>query len=325
VILVVNPNPALDRVAVVRYRARATLRTQRFFVWPGGSGVHAGHVAHRLGASVVVVGFAAGATGGRLREVVEAAGIRGDWVAARGETRQTLSLLDADAGNLCDVVEPGPEVDLAGVGELEATVLGHLSDASIVIVSGSLPAGCPRGLPAWVIGQAGNRGLPTVVDLEGAVLEEAVAAGPWMIKPSYEEIARRLGHDPDASELLATCRVWHERGARNVCVSLGSLGLLWHSADGSRHLSAPVVPAWNTIGCGDTLVGATAATYETTGDLEHALRTGVAAAAANLALDAPGDCDPSVVDNLLPQVIVRQIDRASLAALLATNAPTAAS
>ena len=102
-----------------------------------------------------------------------------------------------------------------------------------------------------------------------------------------------------------------------MCVSLAEHGLLWVSDEAPDHLAAPAVAAFNSIGCGDTLVGATAATYERVGDVATALRAGVAAATANLGHDAPGHCEPHEVDALAPLVTDELIDEQGIERLLA--------
>ena len=315
-ILVVNPNPALDRVAVVRFRPRATLRTERSFIWPGGSGIHAGHVAKVLGADVEVVGFQAGATGRQLEHHVRLHGLEGEWIAATGETRQTFSLLDLDAGNVCDVVEPGPQVDASAVARFEAAVRTRLAGASVVVLSGSLPDGCPEDLLVRIAEAARQLDVRVIADLQGAALESTAAAAPWMIKPSLEEITQLLEHAPEGTELMDRLHGWRDLGVGHVCLSMGERGLVWLSRDGLRHLLAPRVVAFNSIGCGDTLVGATAAAWERSGDVAAALREGVAAATDNLRHDAPGHCDPAEVAQLIPLIQDRPIDAQDLQELL---------
>src|SRR3954454_4955053 len=153
-LLVINPNMALDRVAVTRFREGTTLRPIRFSLWAGGSGTHAAYVARLLGAEVCVVGFVGGHTGALLREQVTAQEIRSDLVEIAGETRQTFSLLDEERGSICDVAEYGPVVSAEDVRRLEGVAARRIPEARMVIVSGSLPEGCPAELPAKLVATA---------------------------------------------------------------------------------------------------------------------------------------------------------------------------
>lgn len=94
-ILVVNPNPAVDKVAVVDFIAGSTLRPRRVFEWPGGSGLHAGHVARRLGCEVEVVAPVGGLQGERFARLVREHGMKLWAVPVESETPGTYSVLDA--------------------------------------------------------------------------------------------------------------------------------------------------------------------------------------------------------------------------------------
>ncbi|MBA3416344.1 MAG: hexose kinase, partial [Chloroflexia bacterium] len=307
-ILVVNPNPAVDRVAVVDYREGASLRPARFSLWAGGSGVHAAYVAHLLGGEVLVQGFIGGHSGARFRELVTAQGLAADLVEIDGETRGTYSLLDRERGDLCNVAEPGPAVTGPEERALEERVLRRLPDADLMIVSGSVPPGCAIDFPARLVAAAHRADVPCIADLAGDALLAAIPSRPWLIKPSRVEIGELLGIvtvELDAIVPLAT--EWLAAGVANACVSLDAEGLLWASGEGVRHISAPRVPSYNSIGCGDTLVGALAVRYAQTSDLAGSLRAGVAAAAANIAYDAPGYCTAADIDRLLPGVHMQQL------------------
>jgi tagatose 6-phosphate kinase len=138
-----------------------------------------------------------------------------------------------------------------------------------------------------------------------------------MIKPSLEELETELGRRADAAELLERGEAWLAAGVQHVCISLGSGGVLWLSTAGTNLVTihAPTVP-YNSIGCGDTLVGATGAAYLAAHDTEAALRYGVAAATANLRYDQPGHCTTDDVRNLLPATHIDPITEAGIKELL---------
>lgn len=305
-ILVVNPNPAVDRVAVVDFQEKAALRPIRFSLWAGGSGVHAAYVAHLLGADVLVQGVAGGHSGARFRKLLQAQGLRAELVDIQGETRGTYSLLDAERGEICNVPEPGPFITPAEEHALEQLVLARLPEAEMLIVSGSVPPGCSRDLPARLVAAADASGVPCIADLAGDVLRAALPTRPWLIKPSRDEFAEIVAtSELDLDTIVSLAGEWVRAGVANVCASLGAQGLLWISRAGAWHIAAPQVTPYNTIGCGDTLVGAVAATYTQTHDLAAALRGGVAAAAANIAYDAPGFSTAADIERLLPRTAMQ--------------------
>jgi ribokinase len=76
------------------------------------------------------------------------------------------------------------------------------------------------------------------------------------------------------------------RGPKAVLLSLGAEGLVWADADSVRHSPARKVVAVDTVGAGDTLVGALVMALAEGQAVDHALR--FAQAAAAIAVSRPG-------------------------------------
>ena len=316
-ILVVNPNPAVDKVAVVDFAPGVTLRPSRVFEWPGGSGVHAAHVASVLGADVHVVCPVGGLQGERFLNLARAAGLQVTPVRVEIETRGTFSLLDAARGNICDVADPGVAHPGVAADELLAHVEALLPGADLVVVSGSVPPGWRVDLPAQVVRLADAAGVQTMADLTGGALRQCIPAQPWLVKPSLEELRRDGVVGPSPEDVLAIAERWLSQGVQNVCLSLAGFGLLWISGEGVRRVATAPRRVSNTIGSGATLVGAVAARTRQGWSLQDALRWGVAAATANLDRDEPGHCDPALVEAIYPDTYVEAADPELLRRVLA--------
>jgi 1-phosphofructokinase family hexose kinase len=286
---------------VTNFVPRSTLRPLRSYLWPGGSGTHAALVAEMLGQETLLVGFSGGHTGARLREVLAEHHLHADLIQIADETRETFSLLDIGDGNVCDVAEAGPAVSADEVGRLAALAHQRLVQTRLLLLAGSLPPGCPRSFYTDLLHAARERGIPVLADLAGEPLRDAVQRGVWMVKPSLDELREIVGPVSDAEALALAC-AWHQRGVENVCISLGARGVWWVSPSGAYRLTVPAGPAYNTIGCGDAMVGAVAARFLQSGSVREAMRAGVAAATANLTYDAPGYCTRADLERLLPSV-----------------------
>lgn len=317
-LLVVNPNPAIDRVSVVDFRRGSTIRPLQYLEWPGGSGVHAAHVAHRLGAEAEIVALLGGQYGAKFLALAAGHGLIVHAVDSGTETRGTYSIVDRVDGNVCDIAEPGQHHDPVGAMHLLAAVEAASADAGLAVVSGSVPLGIAPSVHADSIRLLKARGVRAIADLTGAPLALAIDAQPWMIKPSLEELQRDGVVSTDGRQAFDAARSWLDRGVDHVCVSLAAQGVLWVSAEGCRRLWLPADGApFNTIGAGDTLVGATAAAILQDLDVASALRQGVAAATANLSHIEPGDCTRDEVASLIESVETEDVDVHSFAALLA--------
>ena len=322
-VLCVNPNPAIDRVAVVDFVRGGTLRPLRSFEWPGGSGVHAAHVAHRLGAPAEVIVIVGGDYGKRFVQLATSHGIVVHPVWNSGETRTTYTLLDVAEGNVCDVAEFG---GVADEGVLEAVLaefdrqVGH---ASICVLSVSLLKGLPHDLYGQMVTIAERRNVPVIVDATGEALLSTTQTPVFLLKASLEELVRDhvLLDEGSASEVMSQVSRWLAGGVRNVCLSLGSAGVLWASPQSTILVSAEPAEPFNTVGCGDALVGAVSAAIHQGLALGEAMEWGVAAATANLAYDAPGDCTVEDVRRLLPSIRSEIADDSAITRAVAASRP----
>lgn len=319
-VIVVNTNPAVDRISVVRFKRGHTLRPVRFKIWPGGSGVHAGHVAAELGSEVLVMGFAGGHSGAMLSDLLKSHGLQHELFLASGETRGTYSLIDIEHGNVCDIAEYGPMVSDRQVNELVAAYQRALKRATFVIVSGSNPAGCPAELDVAAVTFAKRVGVPVLADVAGDLLGSVVKAGVWCVKPSLEELELAEGRKLNGEELFTLSQTWRSYGVEHVCISLGRAGVFWESEAGTYRIGVRGTRScYNTIGSGDAFAGGFAASYEREGVIEKAIRVGVSAATANLAYDEPGHCTREDVGRILPMTFVEPVSAQALDNRLQAN------
>ena len=110
--------------------------------------------------------------------------------------------------------------------------------------------------------------MPAIADLATReVLIPAIEAGAWLIKPSRQEVAELLGVDRvSPANSLSQARSWLAVGA--ACLHFAGCRGSALGLRAGRHTLCPTpVRPYNSIGSGDTLVGALAATYVRTGDL----------------------------------------------------------
>lgn len=99
-----------------------------------------------------------------------------------------------------------------------------------------------------------------------------------------QALVTTLGGGAADAESLA--RALRAQGPAAVLVSLGSEGLCWVDAEGSRRVPARMVKAVDTVGAGDTLVGALVTALAEGRPIAGALA--FAQAAASLAVSRPG-------------------------------------
>src|SRR3954449_6293031 len=193
-------NASIDKVAAVdRLGAGEIHRPQLLSAVAGGKPINVARAASRLGLAVVVVPVVAGNMGSWLEASLASERISARPVRVAGETRTCLSILDRSSGALTELYEAGPALDADGWSAIEHAVAAELAsagDASVVVLSGSLPPGAPVDGYARIVALAAESGARTAVDADGDLLARAVAAGPWLAKGNADEAARATGLPP---------------------------------------------------------------------------------------------------------------------------------
>ncbi|TXQ07628.1 1-phosphofructokinase family hexose kinase, partial [Escherichia coli] len=124
-----------------------------------------------------------------------------------------------------------------------------------MVSSGSLPPETPEHLCASVVDIAVAAGKPVIVDVSGAQLRRAVAAGASAVKPNRHGLCDVMGgSDPlDAARRLAAL------GRGTVFASLDVEGMLAVLPDGRAwHARLDHVLEGNPTGAGDAAVAAIA-------------------------------------------------------------------
>jgi tagatose 6-phosphate kinase len=252
-IVCVSLNAALDvtyRVEEVRWHAgnRVAAVAHR----AGGKGLNVARVLHALGEDVLVTGFVGGDTGARIRAETRAAGLPEEFEDVGGESRRTLAVVDAAAGDATGFWEPG-----AAIGPDDWTRFLERYDrlvagARAVVLTGSLPPGLPHDVYADLVHRARKAGVPVVLDADAEALALGVLAEPDIVKPNLDELRRATGlsgHLPGADALRA-------QGARAVVVSAGADGLIASTPDGRWAARPPARVSGNPTGAGDASVAA---------------------------------------------------------------------
>jgi tagatose 6-phosphate kinase len=156
VIGVVCLNPALDithHVPVVDWAG--VNRPHEVATRPGGKGVNVARTLLALGAEVLVIGLAGGATGEALTAGLAAHGVPSELTPIAGETRRTFAVRDEARQTVAMFNEAGPQVRAAEFSEFLISFKRLLTASEALVLSGSLPPGLPADTYATLIRMAG--------------------------------------------------------------------------------------------------------------------------------------------------------------------------
>ncbi len=308
-IITVTLNPAIDQTLVLpKFVAGDTIRVKSSRFDPGGKGINVSRVINELGGQSVAMGFAPGGLGRYIEQTLESHGIATDFVHTRGETRTNITILDESRHINTILSDPGPPTDARYVDELRGRLRHRLRPGDWLVLAGSIPPPLDAHVYTEILREAAQIGAHTVLDADGEALAAGAEACPEMVKGNRRELERLLGRhlDDETSTLEAAVQV-HDRGIQRVVVTRGREGAVASTNDMLLRGVAPRVRAVSAVGSGDAFLAGVILTLSRGGDVEEALRLGIAAGTASVLNPGTELCHRREVDILVPRVKVQPI------------------
>ena len=248
---------------------------------PGGKGANQAVAAARLGADVRMVGCVGDDDFGRqLRAALRAEGIDADATRVVRSAPSGLAMIAVDeAGENLIIVAPGANHQ---VGPAD---IANANDAGLLVISAEIPVPAI----AQALAQAEGHKILNLAPAPDNAAELVAAAGErldWLVV-NESEAAAVLGHPVSgladartaATELTA-------KGPRHAVVTAGAHGAALAGPDGTHTIDGFNVTAVDTVGAGDTFVGALAVALAAGVPPPEAIRA--AAAAGATAVTRPG-------------------------------------
>lgn len=273
-------NPALDYVMNVEKLSTDDInRTESEELYYGGKGINVSAILSRLNIPTVALGFTAGFTGKKLKEMLDDDGIKNDFTELNsGFTRINVKV---KFGKELDINANGPEITADRIKELFLK-LKKLNDGDYLVLAGSVPASLPDDLYSKILEELSGKNINIVVDTTGNQLLNVLKYKPFLIKPNHHELGEIFGQEMDTTEKITEyAKKLQEMGAVNVLVSRGGDGAVLVDGNGTVHPAAAVEGTLvNSVGCGDSMVAGFIAGYITNNNYSEALKLSVASSAA---------------------------------------------
>jgi len=274
-------------------------------VHAGGQGVWVARTAGELGADPVLCGFLGGEPGELLRPLLE---------ALPGERR----LVETAAPSGCSVVDRrgGGRELLAGAWSeppsrhelddlVSATSAAALSGAALAVCNPWPGDLLPLEVYGTLVADARANGVPVLVDLSTPRLDSALSGGPDIVKINDWELAEYISGPVDGSRLRAAAELLLERGAGAAVITRGGERALAVSGEGAWTIVPPRLERGFREGCGDSMLGAMAATLAAGEGFERSLVLGAAAGAACFLRHGLGSAKRPVIEELAQRVELR--------------------
>jgi 1-phosphofructokinase len=277
-------------------------------VHPAGQGVWVARMAAELGAEPVLCGFCGGESGTALRRLLEQLPVELRLVeTAEGSGAYVHDRRDGERRPVAQSAAMPPsrhEVD-----ELFSVACAAALGADALVVCNPYPAeALPLEIYGGLVADVKGNGTPVLVDLSSPRLDSALEGGPDLVKINDWELAAFVAGPVDTPERLrAAVERLRERGAAAAIVTRAGEPALAIDGDGSWELAPPRFERGSREGCGDSMMGALAASLARGREWEETLRLGAAAGAANFLRHGLGTGARDVIEELAPRVELRRL------------------
>ena len=308
-IYTITLNPAMDKTVVIEnFAAGAVNRIKTARVDVGGKGINVSKCLKSLGCETTAAAFWGGAAGQRGIDFLRENGISALTVQVAEDTRTNLKIIDPIRHENTDINEPGPTVTAENLAELMEKLDENIAPGDILILSGSIPRGCPNAIYRDMITRYQARGARVYLDADGENFRQGITAAPTLIKPNIDELNRHLNANlTETSEIAAAAREFLKLGIEEVVVSLGGDGALLVKAGRCLKADGLKVPVQSTVGAGDSMVAALACGTEKGLSDEQRLKLAIAISAASVMCSGTQAPDAETIEKLYHQVMIQEV------------------
>lgn len=301
-VLTMTLNPCIDKTVYFEtFQTGATTIVKKTMEEAAGKGINVAVGLRHLHVPVKALGFAYKEDLDKLYGKLGAEQIPYSFVEVEGRLRMNQKLFDESKSEMTECNEKGMPVTAEDIDALLQMLCEELADASILVLSGSVPPGVRKDIYAVMTSLANEAGVKVILDASGKLLAEGVKEGPYLIKPNKEEFVKTFVETPEVEENKA----WEDKlesiaeqlivqGLTHICLSIGEDGaILWSrqenvggKAGNITKIKRPAIPVTvrSLQGAGDAMVaGLCKAIYENNEGqmLDYAL----AMAASTIALE----------------------------------------
>ncbi|MDN4613537.1 PfkB family carbohydrate kinase [Leifsonia sp. F6_8S_P_1B] len=306
-VVVVGPNPAMDRLEVVDELVPGQVhRASSVTVRAGGKSFIVSRTIRRRGVGVSMYGFLGGPVGTLVADACVELGIDDRHTPIADSTRITPVIVERATGRSTVINEAGPQITPGEESAFRAAMLEAVAPGDLLVCTGSLPPSLAPALYAELAAHAASTGAYCVVDASGEPLRAALEVAPWAVKCNRSEFAAAngLGTAPADDVIAERMLTQLDRGSSVVIVTMGGAAFLVAVAGACWRVTVPPTDVVNATGSGDTFLGCFAAAIADGEGLETALRYGTAGGVLNAAQLEPGLQPGADLDGIAAQVRV---------------------
>lgn len=300
-------NPSFDKTVEVDALVLGEVnRIRSVRVDMGGKGVNVAVVARRLGLDALCIGCMGEQGAQHFTRLMDEEGLPHRFLTVPGAVRTNLKVVSRDGKGVTELNEPGAPLSGKAMEDFFALAKEEAARSEYVVLTGSLPPGCPDNTYGELIRAMG--GTRCILDAGGPVLRLGAEAGPFLLKPNLAELEQALGAQLRTLRAIRDAAlIFLRKGASHVVVSMGAMGAMYVSEARTLYAPALRVEARSTVGAGDAMVGGMLLRLQKSGDMAQAFRYGIAAGAASVMTEGTQLIHPEDFERLVSQVKVQEV------------------
>lgn len=298
-IITITFNPCIDKSTSVNVlKPEKKLRCTPPVFEPGGGGINVARAIKKLGGEAIAVYPSGGYSGKFLNILLEQENITELNIETKQHTRENMIVLDTATNQQYRFGMPGQHLSEDEWQQCLQTI--EVNHSEFIVASGSLPPGVPTDILARLAKIARRQKRKLIVDSSGEALLRALEEGVYLIKPNLGELSTLAGEETiETNDIERLAKELSLNGnCEIVVVSMGALGAMLVSREGTYKVDAPIVKGQTTVGAGDSMVAGIVLYISQGKSLLEALQYGVACGTAATLNAGTSLCNKDDVDRL---------------------------
>ncbi|HEY8667208.1 MAG TPA: 1-phosphofructokinase family hexose kinase [Tepidisphaeraceae bacterium] len=274
--------------------------------YASGKSINVARVLHTLGAEALACGFLGGDSGKFIRQDLDAAGIKHDFVTVKPRTRTCITVIDQAAATATELIEEPQSVEQKHWHQLLEELDATLWRAEALVLSGSLPPAAAADFYGECTRLAAKAEVPVILDARGAALLHALPHKPFIVKLNRAELAATYAISLETNEQLRSAMLRLTKdGATWAVVTSGGADTFVTDGTTFWTITPPQVKVISAVGSGDAFAaGLAAALLQGQGGqtMPQACVLATACAAANAMTSGAGKIRLQDVYHLSPAI-----------------------
>ena len=305
----ISLNPSIDRTMTVESFTPGGLnRVVASSDVAAGKGINVALTVSALGLDSECIGYMYRDSASLFEKRLMVNSTAYDFIWCEGTARTNIKVFDRSQGVVTELNESGRTVESEQLERMVELVTRHAENSDFLVLTGSLPPGCPDDFYRTLIHAVDGLGCRCVLDADGDRLKYGLEARPFMIKPNRYELETMTGsHLESVQEIRDAARQYIDMGVEVVAVSLGAEGALILEGDEALYAPRLNIEVKSTVGAGDSMVAGLVAGFMAENELEDTFRMGMACATARCMTEGYRIVDRTVYKALMDMVTIERI------------------